>query len=113
MKLKVWDNVQAITWSNKWQQWVVLKVISRKIEKKWDKVLVDWMNMKTKYTKKTNEKPWSMIKKEFPLESSNVAIICPKTNKPSRVWYVKWKDWKKIRIAKSSWEKIDKAFKKS
>jgi len=108
MKLKVWDNVQAIAWANKWQIWIVLKVFTDR-----NKVLVEWMNLKTKYTKKTAQNPWSMIKKEFPLDTSNVAVICPKTNKPSRVWYIKWKDWKKIRIVKSSWEKIDKAFKKS
>lgn len=108
MKLKVWDTVQAIAWANKWWQWLVEKVL-----KKSNKVLIKWMNLKTKYTKKTAQNPWSMVRKEFPMDASNVAVVCPKTSKPSRVWYIEWKDWKKIRVAKSSWEKIDKAFKKS
>ena len=108
MKIKVWDLVQAIASSAKWRQWKVLKIFS-----KVNKLLVEWFNLKTKYTKKTTQQAWSMIKKEFPLDASNVSVICPSKNKPTRVWYEFNKTWKKVRISKLSWEKLDSNFKKS
>lgn len=108
MKIKKWDKIKVITWADRWTEWVV-----KEIYEKSNKVLIEWVNLKTKYTKKTAEKKWEMIKKEFPIDVSNVAIICPKENKPTRIWYEFNSNWKKIRVSKKSWEKLDKEFKKS
>jgi large subunit ribosomal protein L24 len=106
MKIKKWDTVMVITWAAKWKTWKVLKTFPEN-----NKVLIEWVNIKTKYTKKTPHNKWQMIKIEFPIDASNVMINDSKW-KTSRVWY-SIKNGKKIRIAKTTWESLDKDFVKS
>lgn len=101
MKIKKWDKVLVRTWKDKWKQWKVLFVF-------WDKnsVLVEWVNFRTKYKKKTAQWKWDMVSIEFPINASNVVVLWTDW-KPTRVWYKHDSKWKKYRVAKSNWENLD------
>ncbi|HHT98703.1 MAG TPA: 50S ribosomal protein L24 [Acholeplasma sp.] len=72
-----------------------------------DRVLVEGVNLVKKHQRPTgaNDKG-GIIEKEAPIHVSNVALIDPKTGKPTRV-YMKVIDGKKVRVAKSG-ERLDK-----
>ena len=74
--------------------------------KSW-KIVVEWVNLKTKYRKKTAQWAWEMVRTEFPIDKSNAMLMCPHKNVPTRVWFTKSKSWKKSRVSKASWETID------
>lgn len=102
MKIRTWDKVVIMSWKEKdrWQKAEVLKVF---IEK--NRVLVKWVNIVTKHVKKVWTNPWQIVKMEKPIHISSVMLLCPFTDKPTRVWYVKieekWKT-KKFRFSKKA-----------
>ena len=73
-----------------------------------DRVLVEGINMVKKHQRPTqaNDKG-GIMEKEAPIHVSNVAIVDPKTGKPTRVGY-KEVDGKKVRYAKKSGESLEK-----
>ena len=81
----------------------VLKVYPRT-----DRVLVEGVNKVKKHQRPTqaNDKG-GIIEKEAPIHVSNIAIVDPKTGKPTRVGYHEV-NGKKVRYAKKSGESLDK-----
>ncbi len=75
---------------------------------KTDRVLVEGVNIIKKHQRPTqaNDKG-GIIEKEAPIHVSNVAIIDPKTGKPTRVGFHEV-EGKKVRYAKKSGESLDK-----
>lgn len=75
---------------------------------KTDRVLVEGVNIIKKHERPTqaNDKG-GIIEKEAPIHVSNVAIVDPKSGKPTRVGY-KEVDGKKVRYAKKSGESLEK-----
>ncbi|MDR2827836.1 MAG: 50S ribosomal protein L24 [Acholeplasmatales bacterium] len=73
-----------------------------------NQVLVEGMNKVKKHQRPTqqNEKG-QIIEAEAPINVSNVAIIDPKTNVPTKIGY-KIVNGKKLRFAKESGELLDK-----
>lgn len=72
------------------------------------KVVVEGVNMITKATKANPAYgiQGGLIKKEAPLDSSNVMIVCPSCEKPTRIAH-KIVDGKKVRICKKCGEQLD------
>ena len=72
------------------------------------KVIVEGANMITKATKANPAYgiQGGLIKKEAPLDSSNVMIVCPACGKATRVAH-KIVDGKKIRVCKKCGESLD------
>ena len=83
MKIRKDDNVLVISWKDKGQTGKVLKVLT-----KTNKVIVEWVKVATKHMKKMWANPGQIIKKENPIDVSNVMLVCPYTSKPTRVWFV-------------------------
>lgn len=79
-----------------------------KVYPKTDRVLVEGVNMVKKHQRPTqaNDKG-GIINQEAPIHVSNVALLDPKTNQPTRIGY-RLVDGKKIRYAKKSGESLDK-----
>lgn len=79
-----------------------------KVYPKTERVLVEGVNIMKKHQRPTqaNDKG-GIIEKEAPIHVSNIAILDPKTNKPTRVGY-REVDGKKVRYAKKSGESLDK-----
>ena len=102
MKIRKWDNVKVVAWSSKWKEAKVLRVFTKK-----NTVLLEWVNLKTKYKKKANWRKWSMVRKEFPIDVSNVMLISPKSWEATRIWFKKDKSWKKVRVSVKDWEVLN------
>jgi large subunit ribosomal protein L24 len=79
-----------------------------KVYPRTDRVLVEGVNIVKKHQRPTqqNEKG-GILEKEAPIHVSNVALLDPKTNKPTRVGF-RFVDGKKVRYAKKSGESLDK-----
>lgn len=72
------------------------------------KVIVEGVNMVTK-AQKANPMlgiQGGLNKIEAPLDSSNVMVVCPSCEKPTRVGY-EVKDGKKVRVCKKCGETLD------
>lgn len=108
MKLRLNDKVVVITGKDKGKTGLITKILSKQ-----DRVIVEKVNIRTKHIKKTTEKAGEKIQYEAPIHVSNVMLICPQTNKRTRVGYKKAKDGKKVRISKKSNEVIDTESKKT
>lgn len=73
-----------------------------------NKVLVEGLNMVTK-AQKANPMlgiQGGLNKIEAPLDSSNVMVVCPSCEKPTKVGH-EVKDGKKVRVCKKCGEKLD------
>jgi large subunit ribosomal protein L24 len=105
MHVKKDDLVQVITGKkeNKGKQGKVLSVDTKN-----NRVVVEGVNIITKHIRPSNVNPeGGIVKKEGPIHASNVMLVDPKTNKPTRVG-VEIKDGKKVRVSKKSGTPIDK-----
>lgn len=96
MKLKKGDNVQILAGNDKGKTSEILEVLPKE-----NKVIVKDVNIKKKATKprKAGE-TGGIISREFPINSSNVAVVCPSCKKAIKVGYKVDGD-KKVRICRS------------
>ena len=103
MKIKVNDQVSIIAGKDKNKTGKVMRLMHKQ-----NKVVVEKINIRTKFIKKTKEKAGQQIKFEAPLNASNVMVICPNCKKRTRVGYKKLENKKKERICKKCHETLDK-----
>ena len=80
----------------------------KKVDRSTGRVTVEGANMITKATKANPAYgiQGGLIKKEAPLDSSNVMIVCPSCEKPTRIAH-KIVDGKKVRVCKKCGEQLD------
>ncbi len=74
------------------------------------RVLVRGINMVKRHQRQTAQQEGGIISKEAPIHLSNVALVDPKDDKPTRVGFKfvgKGDDRKKVRFAKRSGVEID------
>lgn len=105
MKIKVGDQVVVTSGKDRGARGPVLRVIPET-----QRVVVEKVNIIKRHTKArppanpqqaAREQPTGgVIEKEAPIHVSNVQIVCPATNKPTRVGYRSTDDGRKIRISK-------------
>lgn len=107
-KIKTGDTVQVMRGKDAGKKGEVTSIIETEKELK---VIVSGVNI-VKKSRKPNPTlgvSGGIIEMEKPISISNVMIIDPKTNKPTRVGFeIDKKTGKKFRIAKKSGEKLDK-----
>ena len=102
LKIKKGDTVKVITGEYKGTQGKVLEVLPKE-----NKALVEGCNMVSKSTKPSAAAPnGGIIKKEAPIDLSNLAVVDPKTGKPTRVGFRFDENGKKVRYSKKSGEEI-------
>ncbi|MEW5921226.1 MAG: 50S ribosomal protein L24 [Bacillota bacterium] len=83
------------------------KVVSALPDK--NKVLVEGMNIIKKHAKPTQKVPQGGIREmEAPLHASNVMVVCPSCQHPTRIFYRSIGGGKKMRGCKKCGEYIDK-----
>jgi len=100
-KIKTGDEVMVLAGKDKGMSGKVLKIIKDK-----DRVIVEGVNIIKKHVKPSTENPQGGIEeREAPIHISNVALIDPKSGKPTRVGY-EIRDGKKVRVSKKSNEVI-------
>ena len=101
MNIKKGDKVIVIAGADKGKTGIVQRVYP-----KLNKVVVDGVNVHKRHKKPTQAVPeGSVLDVYVPFDASNVALIDPKTKKPTRVHYGTVKG-KKVRLAKSG-ESLD------
>ena len=101
MKIKKGDMVKVIAGKDKDKEGKVIAV-----DKKDGKVLVEGVNMLTKHTKPSMaNQQGGILHQEGPIDASNVMYL--HNGKATRIGF-KVEDGKKVRVAKSTGEVIDK-----
>ena len=70
-------------------------------------MLVQGLNIVKRHTKQAAGQTGGIVEKEVPLHASNVALIDPKDDKPTRIGF-KFIDGRKVRFARRSGEIIDR-----
>lgn len=115
MHLKKGDKVKVISGKDKGKTGVILASIPAK-----ERVIVEGVSIVKKHTKPNQENPQGgIISVEAAIHVSNVMLLDPKTDEPTRVGYTHEEEeikgvkyLVKYRVAKKSGEKIDVVSKK-
>jgi large subunit ribosomal protein L24 len=108
MKIRKNDSVVVISGNYKGKTGKVLKVFTTE-----NRVIVEGVNIRKRHTKPSQKNPQGGItEKEAPVNVSNVMILDPKSNKPTRIGariIIDDKTGKKksVRVSKSSDEMLD------
>lgn len=103
MKIKTGDNVQIIAGKDRGKTGKVIQTFP-----KLNKIVIEGVNTRTKHMRSQQAgQKGQKIEFSAPIHVSNVKLIDPKSNKPTRVGYTILEDGKKKRIAKVSKEIID------
>ena len=101
-KIKVNDNVLIITGKDKGKKGKVQQVFSKK-----GKLLIEGLNIYKRHMKAQSETQQAgIIDKEMFVDISNVALIDPSNNEPTKVGISELKDKSKVRINKKTGEVI-------
>ncbi|WP_295810346.1 50S ribosomal protein L24 [uncultured Apibacter sp.] len=101
VKIKKGDKVQVLAGAYKGKQGQVLVIYPEK-----NRAIVEGVNIVKKHKKPSAENPQgSIIEKEASIHISNLALLDPKSGKPTRVSY-KIDGEKKLRVATKSGELI-------
>ncbi|KRK35277.1 50S ribosomal protein L24 [Levilactobacillus parabrevis] len=103
MLIKTGDKVRVIAGKDKGKEGTVSKVLNAK-----NRVIVKGVNMIKKHQKASQTNPQGgIIDIEAPIHASNVMLIDPSNNEPTRLG-VRVEDGHKVRFSKKSGETIDK-----
>jgi len=92
-RLTVGDQVVVIRGNDKGKRGKVSKLTA-------DRVIVEGVNVVKRHLKQTPQRPGGILDVEAPISKSNVMLVDPTTNKPTRV-SVKIENDKKVRVGKS------------
>ena len=101
MKIKKGDMVSVVSGKDKGKSGKVTKILTKK-----SKAFVEGINLVKKHTKPSQTNKGGIETVEMPVHLSNLMMLDPKTNKPSRVGFKFLKDGKKIRFLKKSGETV-------
>ena len=97
------DTVIAITGKDKGKKGRIIAAYPRQ-----NRVLVEGINMMKKHTKPSQQNPQGgIVNQEASIHVSNVMLLDPKSNKPTRIGYKTLGNGQKVRVAQKSGEVID------
>ena len=105
MKIRRDDTVVVISGKDKGRTGKVIRT-----EPKRDRVYVEGVNMVKRHMRPTPGRPNApvgVIEKEGPVHVSNVAIVDPKDNKPTRVGVRRDENGNRMRVTKRSGAELD------
>jgi large subunit ribosomal protein L24 len=98
MHIRTNDIVQLITGADHGIRAKVLKVMPKK-----GKIVVEGVNRVYKHMKRSQKNPQGgRLSKEMPIDASNVMLVDPQTNKPTRIGVRVAKDGSRERYSKAS-----------
>ena len=102
MFIKTGDKVRVLAGKDKGKEGSVKKILAAE-----NRVVVEGINMIKKHQKPNNANPnGGIVEFEAPIHVSNVMLIDPSTNEPTRVGF-KVVDGKKVRVSKKSGNAIE------
>lgn len=103
-KIKKGDRVAVIAGRDKGAQGEVVRMITEK-----NRAIVRSVNMVSRHQKQTQTQEGGIVQKEASIHLSNLALIDPDSDKPTRVGFKFDDKGKKYRYAKSSGKAIESA----
>ncbi len=90
------DTVFVLSGNDRGKTGKVLKVFPKK-----DRIVVEGVNFIKKHSRPTQQLPQGgIIEKEAPIHISNVKLVCPKCNRPTRVGIRTLDDGSRVRYCK-------------
>ncbi|TFH02902.1 MAG: 50S ribosomal protein L24 [Calditrichales bacterium] len=96
------DTVKILTGKYRGKTGKVLKVFPKD-----NRVVVEGVNIIKRHTKASQKNAQGgIVEKEAPINVSNVILIDPKTNEPTRIGYKSLEDGTKVRVSKKSSEML-------
>ena len=101
-KIKKGDRVMVTTGRDKGRSGEVRQVMPTE-----SRAIVAGVNLVRRHTKPSAQNEGGILSKEAPIHLSNLAIVDPKSGKPTRVGFKVLEDGRKVRIAKRSGDLID------
>ncbi len=103
-KIRKGDRVQVLAGRDKGRRGEVLAVLPKE-----NRALVQGVNMVKRHQKPQGlNQPGGIQEKEAPIQLSNIALIDPKSDKPTRVGFTVLEDGRKVRVARASGEVLDR-----
>ena len=105
MKIKTDDQVVVISGKDKGKTGKVIRV-----DPKRERVYVEGLNMVKRHQRPLPGRPnmqVGVIEKEGPIHVSNVAIVDPKTKKPTRLGVTRNEQGKRVRVTRASGAELD------
>ena len=102
LHIKKGDTVYVLAGDDKGKTGRVLSIMAKD-----GRAIVEGINLVSKSTKPNAQNPQGgIIKKEAPINMSNLAVLDPKSGKPTRVGFRFDENGKKVRYSKKSGEEI-------
>ncbi len=104
MKIKKGDTVEILVGDDRGSRGTVHRVLPKE-----NRLVVSGVNMVKKHQRRTGDvrTQVGIIEREAPIHISNVALVCPRCNKASRIGYRVMEDGSKVRVCKACDETID------
>lgn len=103
LRVKKEDTVLVIAGKEKGKKGRVLSVLPSE-----EKVIIEKVNIIKRHMKPSRKyTQGGIIEKEAPIHISNVMLLCPKCNKPTRIGNRLLESGKKVRVCKKCQEVID------
>jgi large subunit ribosomal protein L24 len=102
-RIRKGDVVQVITGAQKGRRGEVLRVFPKA-----DRALVQGVNVATKHMKPRGiGQPGGLVEQEATIHLSNVMLVDPKSERPTKVGFRILEDGRKVRVAKATGEVIE------
>ena len=102
MHFKTGDKVVVISGKDKGKEGKITHVLRAE-----NRVVVEGVNIVKKHVKGNGQTAGSINEVEAPIHASNVMLLDPVKNKPTRVSIIRDENGKKIRVSKKSDHKFD------
>ena len=103
MNIRKGDTVQIISGNDKGKRGRVLSVVRDK-----DRVIVEGIRMMKRHLRPTRQNPQGgIIEREASIHVSNLMLVCPNTDRPTRIRKRELDDGKHVRISARIGEMID------
>jgi large subunit ribosomal protein L24 len=103
LKIRKGDRVKVIAGRSKGKIGDVLRVLPAE-----QRVVVSGVNVIKRHTKPSRTDSGGIIEREAAIHVSNVAVLDPKSDQPTKVGFKFLEDGRKVRIARASGETIDR-----
>ena len=103
LKIRKGDRVKVIAGRSKGKVGDVLRVLPAE-----QRVVVSGVSVIKRHTKPGRTEAGGIIEREAAIHVSNVALLDPKSDKPTKVGFKFLEDGRKVRVARGSGETIDR-----
>ncbi|MEJ2119439.1 MAG: 50S ribosomal protein L24 [Alphaproteobacteria bacterium] len=103
LKIRKGDRVQVLAGKDKDKRGEVLKVFPKE-----NRVIVQGVNVIKRHTRPSTTQQGGIVEREAPVAISNVALLDPSDDGPTKVGFKFLDDGRKVRFARRSGEIIDR-----